>query len=89
MRAEVHGLDHGAVDAGDRDDDTLLPVRPLDDEVVADLELARLGVVLAADEQHHRDEDRDQHQDEPRAVDELDGGDDDRHDAGQRRSRTR
>ena len=39
-----------------------------DDEVVADVQLAFLGVVLAPDEQHHRDEDRDEHHDEPRAV---------------------
>ena len=44
---------------------------------------ARLGVVLAPDEQHPGDERRDEQQHEPRAVDELHRGDDDRDDARQ------
>ena len=34
VRAEVDRLDHGAVDAVDRDDDALLAMRALDDELV-------------------------------------------------------
>ena len=76
--AEHHGLDDGAVDAVDGDHDPLLAVRLVEHEVGADVELGRLGVVLAPDEQHHADERRDEQQDEPRAVDELHRGHDDR-----------
>src|SRR6185503_11194933 len=86
--AEVDRLDDRPVDAVDRDDDALLAMRAFNDEILADMELALLPVVLAPDEQHHADEDRDEHDDEPRAVDELharhDHGDDGRGHAADR-----
>jgi hypothetical protein len=77
---EVHGLEYGPVDAVDRHDDALLAVRALEDEVVSNVEFGLLVVVLAADEQHQRHEDRDQHHDEVGAVAELDAGHDHGHD---------
>ena len=56
---------------GDRDDDPLLALGRRDDERRVDRELARGAGVLAADEQHHRDEDRDEDHDEVRAGLEL------------------
>ena len=90
----VHRLEHRASVARDRPNITawttarLMPLTgmitrcsrcgPLEHEVVADLELVRLAVVLAPDEQHHADEDRDEHQHEPRPVEELHRRHDDR-----------
>ncbi len=82
---EVHRLDHRPIDPVDRDDDALLAMGALDDQVLADMELALLTVVFAPDEQHHADEHRDQDDHEPRPVDELHARDDDRDD---RRRRT-
>ncbi len=49
---EVDRLDDGPVDAVDRDDHPLLAMRARDDALVADLQLACLGLVLAVDEGH-------------------------------------
>ena len=52
-------------------------------------QLGLLRLVLAVDERHDRDQDRDEDEDEPGAVGELDRGDDDRHDPGERSRRRR
>ena len=57
---EVHRLHDRAVDPVDGDDDPLLAVGAGDDQVVPDVELDGLGVVLAADEEHDRDEQGDE-----------------------------
>ena len=62
--ADVDRLDDRPVDARDRDDDPLLAVRRREHDVVADRELAPRRVVLAVDEQHHPDEERDEDHDE-------------------------
>ena len=79
----------GPVDAVDRHDDPLLPLRGGDDVGRIHGELALRAAVLAADEQHHPDEERDEDHDEVRAVDELlrhDDRQDDRR-SGRRRPR--
>ena len=75
--------------AGTGHDDPLLAVRRLDDEVGPDRQLAPGRGVLAVDEQHHPDQDRDEDHDEVGAVDELDRHDDDEDDRGQDRAEAR
>ena len=63
---EGHGLDDRTIDAVDRNDGALLPMRTREYGVLADMELLGLALVLAADRQHQEHEARDQEQDDQR-----------------------
>ena len=74
--AHVDRLDDRPIDARHRDDDALLAVRlgiGMSSRT-ASLRSAR-SAVLPRDEQHHRDEDRDQDEHDPRPEEELGGRD--------------
>ena len=74
---ELQRLDDVAGDVRDRDDDALAPARRRRSiDLRADVDLEPATLVLAVDEDHRRDEERDDEDDQPGAESELRDGED-------------
>src|ERR1035437_6114159 len=84
--AYANGLDHGAAHGLSGNDHSLAAMRRPEDHVRRNFKTAPFHLVLVFDEEHDADEDRDDHDDDPGPLGELDENLDDHHDGGDARS---